>query len=277
MGVHHLARLPLSQLDAPVAWASLVVDERTSVDDVRRAAGNVAALAAALAARSLGRCALASARSSACGTADKEVEEDKEEEEAPRWLSVWFAPPPTFSATFLGGPGRGDTPAALLRALRPLLLATPAPAYQVSISHLPWGAAEAEALGEALPRACRRLTLEGGSADARACAGLARVAPWLRELCLLNVAVAPSALLCYLRELNPSGGSPRGRGGEGGGALPRELRSLRVVPAAQQAGLEVGGRGVCWDEFRARATEGPEGWEGLQVEVVCVGHGGEGA
>ncbi len=147
-----LARLPLHSLTSPFAWETIVVDEHTSVAGVQAAADNV------------------TRRCPAGGVWTKP--------EGAWWPSVDFAPDD--SRTFTRGAGEGDTPAALLRALQPLLAA---PGLQkLAVTDLAWDAELVKVLGQVVPRTCVRLRLQSGSLTAGAAVQLARSLPWLEEL-----------------------------------------------------------------------------------------------
>ncbi len=163
---HLLARLPLHSLISPVRWDRLVVDELASVAEVQAAATNVAT-----------RCQAgwAWAQSPA------------------HTLALWFIQ--AGHATFVRGATEGDTPAALLRAMGPLL----AGLQELGISYVTWDVELSRALGEVLPRTCTELHFENGSfTRATALVELASSAPWLQSLHLNQVEVQPMAVALFV-------------------------------------------------------------------------------
>ncbi len=149
-----LARLPLRSLDSPVPWDTLVVDASVTVAEARAAAHNAT-------------------RACTAGV--------QWPTRALNWCraSLSFRPPQG-SSTFTQGAGEGDTPAALLRALQPLLAAPSL--LKLAVSDLTWDGEAATALGQALNRSCDVLAFENGSLTAAACVQLAKSVPWLGHL-----------------------------------------------------------------------------------------------
>ncbi len=219
VGPHQLARLPLHSLTSPVSWETLVVDQHTSVAEVRVAADNAARYCPQGCAGGGGGC----------------------------WPTLDFLAPAGLGGAFTQGAGEGDTPAALLRALRPPL----AGLSRLVVSGLAWDAGLVRALGEALPRTCVRLGLRWGSVMDDAGAQLALSLPWVQELWLHGTHVRPrciSAALCAASAL----GSP--------------VSALRLVSVKARS-PPLGSGEAAW----------AEGWEGvrrvaralsLAVEVV---------
>ncbi len=111
------------------------------------------------------------------------------------WTLHFYVHPEDDDDTYAGGDGEGDTPVALLRALRPLL-AVPS-LDNLVMTNLQWDAELVGALGEALPRTCTTLSLQGGSVTPVACMQLARSAPWLQELDLGGISVRAEAVITY--------------------------------------------------------------------------------
>ncbi len=165
-----LARLPLHSLTSPVSWRHVALDHRTSVAEVQAAADNVAR-----------RCPAGGVW---WDTGDN------------WWGAVAFNRPPDDAEPFAQGAGEGDTPVALLRALRPLL-AAPGLA-RLWVYNLAWDVELVKALGEAVPRTCTALDLTVGAADLPACVQLAQSLPWLDEVCLCALAIpSPHAVTAY--------------------------------------------------------------------------------
>ncbi len=164
---HQLARLPLHVLASPVTWQHLALDQDT-VAEVQAAADNV------------------SLRSPLGG-----VWRQREQVRP----SLLFTRPEV-GDIFTGGAGEGDTPAALLRALRPLL-AVPG-LSKLSVFNLAWDMELVQALGDALPRTCTSFCRHSGSLALPACVQLAVSLPWLEVLALGRVIASPQSVLCYL-------------------------------------------------------------------------------
>ncbi len=207
---HQLARLPLHSLTSPVSWQYISVGGRTSVAEVQAAVDNV------------------TRRCPAGGMWSK-----------PKWAwlpSVQFIAPAGGGA-FTRGAGEGDTPAALLRALRPLLAAPGL--KELGIEGLAWDAALATALGEVLPRTRTRLTLGGGSLTASAAVQLARSLPWLRELELDRMDTQPPhAVTVYVGAATSSPG----------GAC---LRAVEVASPVRRQGVDSEAHTAAWEEVQA--------------------------
>ncbi len=164
---HQLARLPLHSLNSPVAWTTIICDGRTSVAEVQAAVDNVTR-----------RCP---------GGGMWTVGGDA-------WPVLQLAVPDDNSATC--GAGEGDTPAALLRALQPLLAA---PGLQrLSVAGLAWDAELVQVLGQVIPRTCTQLGLLHGSASLPACVQTARSLPWLEMFLLEKMDIhPPQAVTAY--------------------------------------------------------------------------------
>ncbi len=169
VSLHQLARLSLHSLTSPVSWEAVVVDEDITVAEAQAAVDN-----------SLRRCPAGGAWT---------------RQDQAMWPSLQF-PPPAGSTTFTRGAGEGDTPAALLRALRPLLAAPGLDS--LAVQHLAWDAELVRVLGEVLPDTCTSLCLSGGSLALPACVQLAKSLPWLELITLSAVNVRPQSAIVYL-------------------------------------------------------------------------------
>ncbi len=219
-GPHQLARLPLHSLASPVAWHTLVVDQRTSVAEVQAAAHCVA-------------------HHSPAGGAWRA--------DGDQPLGLRFLGPG--GGAFTRGAGQGDTPAALLRALGPLLAAPGL--TQLSVSGLAWDAVLVKVLGEVLPRTCVRLRLRSGSLPENACVQLPRSVPWVQELWLQDVHVVPRSVRLCLNWV--AGAQSAQRAVEDRPAL----RTLRVSNPVRPAGWSVAGLRGAWEEVRQARQGGP--------------------
>ncbi len=164
---HQLARLPLHSLTSPVSWETITVDQHTSVAEVQAAADNVT-------------------RRYPAGGAWRP---DTDSEPSLVFLSH-------HDDTFTRGAGEGDTPAALLYALQPLLAAPGLD--KLAIHNLAWGAEVAQTLGQVLPPTCVDLRLHAGRLKLPACVQLAVDVPSLEVLRLSLVTTHPHGLLTLL-------------------------------------------------------------------------------
>ncbi len=222
---HQLARLPLHSLTSPISWANITVDQHTSVAEVQAVVDNVAR-----------RCPAGGAWRPRKRT----------------WPTLQFFPPPG-SALFARGAGEGDTPAALLRALQPLLAA---PGLDtLAIMGLAWDVELVKVLGQVVPRRCTALCLYGGTAALPACVQLAKSLPWLQELLLTRMAIQPpQAVTAYVGAATslPDALLPGGR--------PR-LTKVNVCRAARREGVDEEAHRERWEEAR-------EAVESLGVECT---------
>ncbi len=219
VGPHQLARLPLHSLASPVAWQYLVVDKRTSVAEVQAAAHN------------------ATQRCPAGGVWGG----------AERGCSRLLHFKASRSRGFKRGAGEGDTPPALLRALRPLLVAVPG-LTQLAVGGLAWDAELVQALGEVLPRTCTTLELRGRTFTVGAAVQLALSLPWLQELYLATMALAPAAFMAYAS----------GVATLAGGLHVRPcLRRLRALQPVRADGVAHDRHMEGWGEHRAHLAGWP--------------------
>ncbi len=209
VSVGALACLPLHSLAAPVVvCGTLSVDERTSLADVQAAACNVA--------------------------------------RGFQWKVPAGSPHVSFKrqpdgGAFARGAAEGDTPAALLRALGPLLAA--AGLELLRLDGLAWDAELAQALGQALPHPCKRLLLATVSITLPACMQLAWSVPWLEEALLASMRVHPHAVTAYVAA---AASAPEARLQ---GARPR-LRRLLIQRPVRQEGVAVEAHRRDWEEAR---------------------------
>ncbi len=222
---HQLACLPLHSLTSPVAWGTVIVYERTSVAEVQAAVDNV------------------TRRCPAGGV--------WRPQQGKRPTLQFFIP--ANSDTFTRGAGEGDTPAALLHALRPLLAARGV--QQLGVSGLAWDMEAVQALGEVLPRTCAGLCLERGSLLLPACVQLASSQPWLEVVWFCELHVHPHAISMYVSSavsradaLLPGGRAalrevhvytPAGREGVGEEAHRRDWEQVRNAVVGLGVGVEV--------------------------------------
>ncbi len=203
----HLAHLPLRSLTSPVAWSTILLDARASVGEVQAAVDNVA-------------------RGCPAGGAWRPEEADCKP-------GVSFLSPA--GGTFARGASEGDTPAALLRALRPLLAA---PGLRsLDIRRLAWDAELVRALGEVLPRTCRRLGVSHGSWALPASIQVPRSLPWLEELEFTRVVMHPQTVTSLV---SCAAGREEARRPDDGGLVLRKVTVVSPAPPVSAAGS--------WDE-----------------------------
>ncbi len=161
---------------AVVAWRALEVSERTQLADVQSDAALFAAPT--------------SGRSGAAGCAWP-WRGGGGDDEGP---VLSFAPRAAGGAAFAHGAAEGDTPAALLRALRPLL----AGLEGLCVMGLAWDVELVKVLGEVLPRTCTRLELVSGKLSSAACGQLPASLPWLERLGIHVLSLVAHALTMLL-------------------------------------------------------------------------------
>ncbi len=199
VGVQQLLHLPLRSLTSPVTLRTLDIVPRDGVADVQRF---VSALAG----------------EGAPGVAWQQSERIVQ-------FNSWFPTPDLF----VHGAAPADTPAALLRALQPLL----AGAVEVRVENVEW---DAEAVRE-LPQSCRKLSVRDGEVPLVAMVEMARHLRRLESVLLELIYVEPLAVVGYAVAE------------EGERRLAREV----AVHAGGAAGEEQGSRRVrvevqCYDD-----------------------------
>ncbi len=229
---HQLARLPLHSLTSPVSWQYLVVDERSSVAEVQAAADNATR-----------RCPAGWLWRSE-GAAGSGM-----------WPSVLLARPTRGDMVtwFTRGAGEGDTPAALLRALQPLL-AGPG-LTQLGVAGLAWDVELVRVLGQVWPRTCTGLGLARGSLSLPACLHLAASISWVQALHLIDMALHPQGVMAYV-----AAAAGRVQGTGVGPALTSVcvVRPVRPEDRSEEAWREA------WEEVR-QAVESMS--VGVEVEL----------
>ncbi len=151
-----------------------------------------------------------------------------------------------------------------LRALKPLMMQ--ASMTGLSVVCVDWTAPLVRALGEALPRACERLSLRNGGAPWEALAQLVGSLPWVRRLDLETLAVRPEdvvALACEVSLLRRSRQPQQQQlGGHNNNNTPRsELAEVVVRQPERPRGVGKAEHRLAW----ARAVE--------KVERLAAGPG----
>ncbi len=211
VSAHQLVRLPLHSLTSPVDLEAVFIGAQDSVADVQ---GLVSVLA---------------------GAGGPGV----------RWkgsvCSVRFNNWRTGSDTFVHGATAADTPAALLRALQPLM----AGAAEVDVRNIEWGA---EAV-RALPQSCERLGLLAGEVPLAATVEMARCLHQLERVRLESVVMEPWAVVAYVAAEEGARSQARevGQGGPGGGQQGRRVRVEVSGPVAPDDAEE--DQDAAWDRM----------------------------
>ncbi len=235
-----LARLPLHSLTAPLAWEVLEIESGTSAADAQAAATAAARCPGGVAWRSFDDCC-----------------------EPPK---VEFLGPLTEDA-FVHGATAADTPAALLRAMQPLIAAL-APgagveAVALTVENMAWDAEAVRALGAGLPPARTTLWIENGCLPLPALVEMAHRLPQLEALDVTGVSVSPSIVLAYVSVVGALRRACEGLQEQG----PR-LKTVGVSCDAlgdedEEDGLVVAGPAVAaeWDRVQQLAREVGEGSE----------------
>ncbi len=131
----------------------------------------------------------------------------------------------TRAIVLFGGGHRRDEVASILLALQPLL----APLPQVALLNAAMDVAEVRALGQALPRACTRVFLVGGSMSREALVQVPVWLPWVRWLTLRGVTARPIDVVGLLRAARHAREEEQQRGEEGRGSAPGASRAKAAL------------------------------------------------
>ncbi len=237
-----LARLPLHSLTAPLAWEDLVIDGSTSVADVEAAAAAAARCPGGVAWRP-------GYHNFPCRLWF----------EGPRWADGsehFFGDEDEYddALPFEHGATEADTPAALLRALRPLLAAVspgrPGKAARMQVENAAWDVEAVRALGAALPATCTELVISNGRLPLLALVEVVHSLPQLEQLDICGVEVEPSSVWSYVTVV---GALRRALGASGGGPRLRRLRVDVPEDAWWSEGLNVEGPVSSWKRMKKQA------------------------
>ncbi len=240
MSLRQLARLPLRSLTSKLEWEVLLVDQHTTASDVHAAVANMS--------------------------------------QAPQWswrydgdgfARLQFLAAPG-DAAFTRGAAEGGTPAALLRALQPLLRHV----GMLAVSGLAWDTGVVQVLGEVLSRSCTRLHLAGGGPmPVAACLEVVRSLPWVESLRLCQVGAQPHAVTLLVGAVQGFGLAGVAQAGGGGGPAAPRLADVTVhiledeegnaeedvVPWEEARGV-VASLGACVRLEVSRRLSGGDGW-----------------
>ncbi len=240
-----LARLPLHCLTSPLAWEELVINSSTSVADAQAAATAAARCPAGMAWRLRGR------------------HDD--------YACVRFVGPPGLGQDrveepFEHGATEADTPAALLRAMRPLVAALTldagGKAVTLIVDTLAWDVEAVREVGAALPTTCTKLVISNGRLPLPALVEVAYSLPQLERLAVGHTRLEPSAVMAYISVV----GALRRMRWEGSGG-PRLKRIEVDTPRSWEEEDEVGGSG--WNRERMK-RQAQELVEGLELRLMGV-------
>ncbi len=227
VSAHQLVQLPLHSLTSPVALEAVFIGAQDTVADVQR-------LVSAL---------VGEGRSGV------------------RWpasiCSVRFNAWLTDIEMFVHGATPADTPAALLRALQPLL----AGAAEARVRNVKW---DAEAV-RALPQSCRSLQLLDGEVPLAAAVEMSQC--HLESLFFEQVVMEPWAVMAYVAVVEGARSQARemGQGGAGGKEQGRRVQ-VKVSSAVAPDDAEED-QGAMWDRLVGAVRALGLKWLDLAVEV----------